>query len=1380
MKPTKASIPFATFHHNSCRFAAVLVAALATTTAFADLYWACASDDDSFSSVANWSNDRNGAGGFGRPGLDTGHTYFCKFKNGSTLFDEAAVVSSNVAVGIQSTSTFVWSVADPSYGVSSSSGEFQVGAKIANYSRTPTYFRVEGGTYSFNNSRVGYDTGSTTEFLLKGGSVTCANYTYIGAANGTTATLTLDGGAYTTKYARIAGNASANATLEIKTGSTFRTTSTSSQESMQLGYATNTTVNLVVDGGTLDNVGYVAMGFYKDSRTLINIKSGEWTAGGIHIGGKANKSTNYVDNAVSRVVIDGGNVAWTNASYMGIGNSIGEGSYGELVVNGGDVACNASYFYVGDTGPAKFTMNGGTFRMTNTANGYFTISHTKTGSDVGTVTLNGGELAVRKFRLDYAQPGSKIVFNGGTLKPIKAATDFLDANANFTCEVQAGGMVIDTAGYNVTINHDIVLADGVTSAPLIKKGAGTLTLSGAIPFEEEDIFVYEGAVKVGDIVYGVNIGDITDASAGGDLGEVVIHGEKLEGWLKDPDYISNYTTKYGAAGTASLEQPLTITMSVNGALKRYSNLETGKTYNDTVNNVSYSFTTESLAPRTIQAVAPDGSQIKNIRDVGSWPLVSVDGTAKMNQGVIFRGATLDAFANATAAQKAASSLANLKTEIDLRATSEIAAAYQGVSKSWAAVDADYYQFPIVSANGTQIDSDDNGNVTNQIRRLFSKLGTAGALPAYFHCAIGTDRTGTAGLLLLGLMGVEEEVLYRDYLMSNFANIGGSRTPSVPEKFIRYMLRGDCNSNKYVFRDNAYGATVAGRARAYLEMCGVTSEEIANITQALSGETPAEVLARVDAYEAANNVRTVNYVPYPGATSTNATHRLPAGTHILPLTAPARTGYVFAGWDTEHEEDGIVYALWEPLVPHHWEGPSGASESFFRADAWNPALDDGVFEPDDVLVLNRGNDKVALLSEGSATVQTLYVGWGSNDGGKTTSTSTDHGGRLDMTGGTLNVTNILYIGGYRSVYSNIVNVSGGSLVVGTLRMGDYYDSKSNDKWDVLNISGNGVVSNTTGEVQTSIRANAKSAKSSINISDNGTFVSRQHVKFGTTASSKTAVSMTDNATMDLSGKSLYLTYGSGAYAELSMDGSSTIRGVYDMTIGYSTSSTGTVTVAGTSSLSASHYIYIGRQGEGELTIDGGTVLADSTVQFGIDGKSGNSTVLNLNGGKIVTRQLKVLGTPEAVINWNGGTLQCSTYSYADGNMIPANANLQINVLEGGAIYNAVVLNNEEIKHELSGVGSLTKKGTKPLTVSGAVNLAGGFIVEAGALTLANVTGTEFKKISVADGATLDLNGAEVTVEEYRIAGAKQPSGTYTAHNGTIHVNAKTIGVMFLIR
>lgn len=48
------------------------------------------------------------------------------------------------------------------------------------------------------------------------------------------------------------------------------------------------------------------------------------------------------------------------------------------------------------------------------------------------------------------------------------------------------------------------------------------------------------------------------------------------------------------------------------------------------------------------------------------------------------------------------------------------------------------------------------------------------MPLIFHCNIGTDRTGMIAYLINALLGVPEESLYRDYLYSNFGNIGGTR------------------------------------------------------------------------------------------------------------------------------------------------------------------------------------------------------------------------------------------------------------------------------------------------------------------------------------------------------------------------------------------------------------------------------------------------------------------------------------------------------------------------------------------------------------------------------------------------------------------------------
>jgi protein tyrosine/serine phosphatase len=44
-------------------------------------------------------------------------------------------------------------------------------------------------------------------------------------------------------------------------------------------------------------------------------------------------------------------------------------------------------------------------------------------------------------------------------------------------------------------------------------------------------------------------------------------------------------------------------------------------------------------------------------------------------------------------------------------------------------------------------------------------------PVYFHCAIGRDRTGTFAALVLGLLGVSEGDISKDYELTYFAPDG---------------------------------------------------------------------------------------------------------------------------------------------------------------------------------------------------------------------------------------------------------------------------------------------------------------------------------------------------------------------------------------------------------------------------------------------------------------------------------------------------------------------------------------------------------------------------------------------------------------------------------
>ena len=98
--------------------------------------------------------------------------------------------------------------------------------------------------------------------------------------------------------------------------------------------------------------------------------------------------------------------------------------------------------------------------------------------------------------------------------------------------------------------------------------------------------------------------------------------------------------------------------------------------------------------------------------------------------------------------------------------------------------------------------------------MFLALTDLSNLPAFFHCDIGTDRTGANAFLLGALLGKSEIDLYKDYLFSNFGNIGGSR------KLIDLHTRID---SLFTFD----GDTLQEKAINYLEYIGIKEERITN-------------------------------------------------------------------------------------------------------------------------------------------------------------------------------------------------------------------------------------------------------------------------------------------------------------------------------------------------------------------------------------------------------------------------------------------------------------------------------------------------------------------------------------------------------------------------
>ena len=215
-----------------------------------------------------------------------------------------------------------------------------------------------------------------------------------------------------------------------------------------------------------------------------------------------------------------------------------------------------------------------------------------------------------------------------------------------------------------------------------------------------------------------------------------------------------------------------------------------------------SFTTTSLLPRTLYV---DG--VTNCRDLGGYK--TADGKT-LNQGYIYRTGRLNSSNKSECipeitekgVRQALYEL-GFKTEIDLRKRAEAS----GITSSVLGDSVDYVACPMDYGTDILVTG------AEEIKRVFSVLGRVESYPVFFHCHIGTDRTGLIAYLINGALGVEKEDLYTDYLFSNFGNIGGSRSKStIDKKYVETLDRYD-------------GETLKEKIESYLFSIGVTEEDL---------------------------------------------------------------------------------------------------------------------------------------------------------------------------------------------------------------------------------------------------------------------------------------------------------------------------------------------------------------------------------------------------------------------------------------------------------------------------------------------------------------------------------------------------------------------------
>lgn len=227
----------------------------------------------------------------------------------------------------------------------------------------------------------------------------------------------------------------------------------------------------------------------------------------------------------------------------------------------------------------------------------------------------------------------------------------------------------------------------------------------------------------------------------------------------------------------------------------------------------FTFKTKAGITRFINA-----NGIQNFRDIGGY--VTLDNKL-IKQGLIYRAAELD-YAKKDGKDVFMNQL-GIKTDVDLRAAND--------GKSPISDNIAYKNFPIQWYNNI-FESDSTEKLIGKTIKLFADENN---YPVCFHCSLGRDRTGTISILLLGILGVDEQTIIKEYHMSLLSYKGFSDDAPLSALELNITAMWEQLDN--------YGdenATINDKIVNFLlTETGVTQEEIDSIRNIMLQELPAD-------------------------------------------------------------------------------------------------------------------------------------------------------------------------------------------------------------------------------------------------------------------------------------------------------------------------------------------------------------------------------------------------------------------------------------------------------------------------------------------------------------------------------------------------------------
>lgn len=329
---------------------------------------------------------------------------------------------------------------------------------------------VDGGTLNLTISSggggiiLGDRAGSTAKMNLKSGTVNNSGVTNVGAQDGNTAELNISGGTFVGKGAVTVGNGKNTATLKV-TGGKFK----------------------AGNGVTVKSGAALKL----DSASLISSNTDADTESGNVRLGDSSATTNKI------TVEKGGTFTTTLNLRMGVDS----GDYGELVVKGTSTI-GGQYIFLGNSGNAKITVDGGTLTAQNVIMGEKTTGNQNAVLEI----LNGG---VAKFS-SYLHAGDKPTANAtltlsGTDSQLRVAGDFY-VGGDEGGETSVGKLTQTGASFIGTMRFSI--QGNTSSSSFINVSKDSYVLVSASAYNTAFDDAYRAAHKAGTIYVGTGTSDV--------------------------------------------------------------------------------------------------------------------------------------------------------------------------------------------------------------------------------------------------------------------------------------------------------------------------------------------------------------------------------------------------------------------------------------------------------------------------------------------------------------------------------------------------------------------------------------------------------------------------------------------------------------------------------------------------------------------------------------------------------------------------------------------------------------------------------------------------------------------------------------------------------